>query len=77
MEQHSGPCAFSGPLGIRLSACEQLPVTNYIKINADLPNVNIKELSTDQKYLWEITNAVSEGHCPHDSMTYLNETPEN
>jgi len=42
-EQHSDLCALSGPLGIRhrrilrrwyslrLSACEQLPVTNYIK----------------------------------------------
>src|SRR6218665_3113583 len=30
---------------------------------ADLPNVNLKELSTD---LWQITNAVSEGYCPDD-----------
>ena len=30
----------------------------------NLPEVNIRELSTDQQYLWEITNAVSNGHCP-------------
>jgi hypothetical protein len=61
----TGPRAFSGPIGKDLSACEQLPVKKYEKIEASLPTVNLIELSTDQQYLWEISNAVSEGHCPH------------
>ena len=44
----AGPRAFSGPLGKRLSRCEQLPVTHFVKIIADLPNINLKELSPDQ-----------------------------
>src|SRR6218665_440861 len=62
----SGPRSFSGPLGKRLSTCEQLPVTHFVKIISDLPNFNLKQFSTDQKYLWQITNAVSEGNCPDD-----------
>src|SRR6218665_1341298 len=62
----SGPRSFSGPLGKRLLTCEQLPVTHFAKIIADLPNFNLKEFSTDQKYQWQITNAVSEGYCPDD-----------
>jgi len=38
----AGPRAFSGPLGKRLSTCEQLPVTHFVKIVADLPNVNLQ-----------------------------------
>jgi hypothetical protein len=61
----SGPRAFSGPIGKALSKCEQLPVSvKFDKIEVNLPEVNLSELSTDQKYLWEITNAVSIGHCP-------------
>lgn len=60
----SGPRAFSGPIGKALSNCEELPISEFEKIPVNLPDVNISELSTDQKYLLEITNAVSSGHCP-------------
>src|SRR6218665_321324 len=62
----AGPHSFSGPLGKRLSTCEQLPVTYFVKIIVDLPNVNLQELSTDRKFIWQITNAVSESYCPDD-----------
>jgi len=63
----SGPRAFSGPIGKSLVTCEQLPVVNYSKIqSSDLPIIDFKNLSTDQKYLWRITKAVSDGHCPED-----------
>ena len=62
----SGPRAFSGPIGKALSRCEQLPISEFEKIEVNLPEVNINELSTDQKYLWEITTAVSSGYCPLD-----------
>ena len=69
----AGQCAFSGPLSKRLSTREQLPVTHFVKIIADLPNVNLKELSTDTKYLWQMTNTALSVIV---QMICLNETPE-
>ncbi|XP_050710076.1 uncharacterized protein LOC126994856 [Eriocheir sinensis] len=31
-----------------------------------LPHVDVKDLSTDQQYLWQMCQAVSKGHCPCD-----------
>lgn len=60
----TGPRAFSGPIGKVLSKCEQLPISVFEKIKVNLPEVNNRELTINQQYLWEITNAVSNGHCP-------------
>lgn len=65
----SGPKSFSGPIGKKLLGCQDLPVINFQKIESVfcekvLPEVNIKELSTDQKYLFNISRAVISGECP-------------
>ena len=62
----TGPKAFAGPVGNMLPTCDKMPVVEYEKIEATLPEVNLPELSTDQQYLWEITNAVSTGICSMD-----------
>lgn len=59
-----GPVSFSGPIGKLLELCEKLPVVNFKKIETELPNVNLAELSTDQKYLYLICQAISTGNCP-------------
>lgn len=42
--------------------------TSYqpISLLQQLPHVDVKDLSTDQKYLQQMCPAVSEGHCPSD-----------
>jgi hypothetical protein len=59
----TGPRAFSGAIGKALSTCQHMPVVAFKKIGADLSIADLDSLSTDQKYLWEITNAVSCGEC--------------
>lgn len=60
----SGPLSFTGPIGKLIETCERLPVVRYEKIEVDLPEVNLKELSTDQNYLYQICTAISTGNCP-------------
>jgi hypothetical protein len=59
----SAPNAFSGPVGKALENCEKKPVIDFQKIDGYLPNVTAMDLSTDQKYLFEITTAVLNGQC--------------
>lgn len=40
-----------------------MEVVNFDAIESDIPDVDLKELSTDQKYLNEISKAVSTGTC--------------
>lgn len=60
----SGPKGFSGAIGKNLPTCDQLPIVNYKPIKSILPDVDKKQLSTDQKYLFDISTAVSSGECP-------------
>ena len=61
----TGPKGFSGPIGKSLLNCEKLPIVDYIPINCVLPSsVNSNDLSTDQKYLFDLCTAVSGGVCP-------------
>jgi hypothetical protein len=60
----SGPRAFSGPIGKEMSVCEKLPPVAFTPIECNLPDIErIVDLSTDQRYLYEICEAVSEGVC--------------
>lgn len=59
----SGPRAFSGPIGKALENCRALPVVPFDKIDADLPVVVLNDLSNDQKYLWQMCEAISKGEC--------------
>lgn len=61
-----GPNAFSGPLGKQLQNCETLPVVSFEKITSELPFVDSADLSTDQKYLYEITSAISKNSFSAD-----------
>lgn len=59
----SGPRGFTGPIGKQLSKCEHLPLTNFARIPGDFPSIELKDLSTDQRYLLEISMAVCSGKC--------------
>lgn len=51
----SSPNTFSGPIGKQLIKCETLPICKFEKKYIDLPVLNFKKLSKDQKYLYEIS----------------------
>ena len=63
----SGPRCFTGPIGRLLANCEIRPVVDFEPISfGDMPSIDIKELSTDQKYLYEIHISVAQGSVPDD-----------
>ncbi|KAG0719329.1 hypothetical protein GWK47_007306 [Chionoecetes opilio] len=64
----TGPKCFSGPTGKSLTTCTELHITSHepISLLQPLPHVDVKDLSSDQQYLWQMCQAVSEGHCPCD-----------
>ena len=56
----------TGPLSKLLSTCESLTVVKFQAIRMSLKPSHISDandLSTDQMYLFDITNAISEGFC--------------
>lgn len=58
-----GPKAFSGPIGTLLMKCNA-SVTDYEPIpSPKLPQMDLSQLSTDQKYMYEIYDAVTSGYC--------------
>ena len=65
----TGDTTFSGPIGRLIERCETMPVVNFVSI-ADgdgLPSIPLEvfqDLSTDQKYLYGITEAIRHGHVP-------------
>lgn len=62
----TGPASFTGTIGKLLENCQKLPVINYEKIESELPEISKKDLSADQKYLYDITTAVIKGQCSSD-----------
>lgn len=63
----TGPKGFSGPIGKSLMNCEKLPIIDFVPITCVLPScMNSNDLSTDQKYLFDLCSAVSVGICPVD-----------
>jgi len=63
----SGPKLFSGPIGSLLPTCEELPVVPFVAIKFDnCPPVDCADLSTDQKYLFNMCKAVETGQCLED-----------
>lgn len=59
----TGPREFSGSIGKKLIGCENLPVAAFHPIVTEMPVIDKEDLSTDQKYLLEICNAVASGVC--------------
>lgn len=62
-----GPYSHAGPIGNLLENCEELPIAKYERIEGQLPEIQFEGLSTDQKYLYEITISIISGHC-HDGL---------
>ena len=62
----SSPHGFSGSIGKQLEACEHLPTIHFERLDGNLPAMTeetVNDLSTDQKYLLEICQAVCSGVC--------------
>lgn len=49
-----------------LTSCREFHVTSCESLSPlkPLPHVDVNTLSTAQEYLWQMCQAVSEGHCP-------------
>jgi hypothetical protein len=62
----TGPRGFVGPIGKQLDKCEALSVVEFEPIPTNLPSVDRENLSTDQKYLYDIHLSISEGNCSAD-----------
>ena len=65
----SGPNSYTGAIGKNLKICEFMPIINFTPIPSSLQEIDtsiIKNLSTDQKYLYEIHQAVSMGEVSPD-----------
>ena len=45
-----------------LENCEKPSVVSFDPIEVELPNIDPKGLSTDQKYLFDICNGISRGN---------------
>lgn len=57
------PRGFTGPIGKQLSNCDKMSVVPFqiIKPDVELPSIDVCDLSTDQKYLYEMVQAIGEG----------------
>ena len=62
----SGPRCFTGPIGKLLLSCEKRPVENFTPVGVPAIVTNATDLSTDQKYLLDIHDAVSSGRVSED-----------
>lgn len=58
-----GPYTFSGPIGSRLADCEKLPVVQFKSMEIELLELDKKDLSTDQQYLYLICQTITSGTC--------------
>lgn len=62
----TGPKSFSGLIGKQIDnhSLTNLPVDNFEQIIGNLPVLSeLNDLSTDQKYLYEMCQAIESGHC--------------
>ncbi|KAE9521573.1 hypothetical protein AGLY_018037 [Aphis glycines] len=69
----AGPQTFSGEIGKQLESCEKKSVVQFQPISAELPELLIENMSSDQKYLYRIVSAVITGIFPEDLK---NKSPE-
>lgn len=58
-----GPYSYSGPIGSLLKNCEKMPVVKFKAIITTVPELLPNDLSTDQKYLFQICGAIRNGNC--------------
>ena len=50
----SDPRAFTGKIGKAKTTCEKLPIIVFTPLESDLPPIIAADLSTDQKYLYDM-----------------------
>ncbi|GBP27482.1 hypothetical protein EVAR_14303_1 [Eumeta japonica] len=62
----SGPRTFSRSIGKELENCEKRPIVHFQPIPTDLRELSAEDISTDQKYLYKIVEAVSIGTFSND-----------
>ncbi|GBM43342.1 hypothetical protein AVEN_166089-1 [Araneus ventricosus] len=62
----NSPKSYSGNFGKALLTCETLPVTTFEIIDGELPTTDRRDLSKDQMYLLEISQALRLGNCSDD-----------
>ena len=62
----SDPSGFTGSIEKALISCEKMPTKRFKRIDCSLPLLNEKELSSDQRHLHEMCQAISTGKCPTD-----------
>lgn len=66
----TGPRSFTGEIGKAIQSCEKLPVVNFQAIPdislPVLPAHVLDDLSSDQKYLYNICQALQSGNCSAD-----------
>lgn len=70
LKKHDGktksPTLYSGPLGSQLDGCEKLPIVKFqpIEFKCAIEYTDVAAmLSSDQRYLYDICSAISEGVC--------------
>lgn len=57
----SGPRSYTGDIGKKLEECETLDIVDFHSIPTSIPAINQADLSTDQKYLYNIVTSISNG----------------
>lgn len=57
----TGPKCFAGVIGSCLQKCETKPIVEFKVIQTTLPEITRDDLSTDQKYLYDVMTAISTG----------------
>lgn len=57
-----GPEAFSGEIGKSLKDCTKFPTVAFKSIACELPEISKKDLGADQRYLFDMCNAISSGN---------------
>lgn len=62
----SGPNTYCGPIGKELKDCLKKIIVTFEAIECNLPEIDPKILSADQKYLYKICKAINSGFCPQD-----------
>jgi len=61
------PTSFSGPIGKAIQACESMPVVQCSPITLEnFPSVDNTDLSSDQKYLFDMCQVIAAGVCQED-----------
>ena len=56
-----GPQSFSGEIGKKLRKVNDRDIVEFTSIDVKLPNIDLNDLSKDQKYLYQIAQSVKKG----------------